>query len=42
MKLFSEEEIEELLKPENYLGTAEERIEKVVETVKRKLNLQDL
>ncbi len=42
MKFFSEEEIEELLKPENYLGTAEERIEKVVETVKRKLNLQDL
>jgi len=42
MRFFSEEEIEELLKPENYLGTAEERIEKVVETIKRKLNIQDL
>jgi len=42
MKFFSEEEVEELLKPENYLGTAEERIEKVVEAVKEKLKIQDL
>ena len=31
---FSEKEIEELIKPENYLGTALERVDKVVESVK--------
>ncbi|ADC66548.1 adenylosuccinate lyase [Ferroglobus placidus DSM 10642] len=33
-RFFSEEEIEELIKPENYLGTALERIDRVVESVK--------
>ncbi len=33
-KYLSEEEIEELVKPENYLGTAIKRIERVVERVK--------
>ncbi len=34
MKCFSEEELRELLKPENYLGTAKERIERVVKWVR--------
>ncbi len=34
---FSEEEIEKMLKPENYLGTAEEKIDMVVELVRKKL-----
>jgi len=33
-KYFDEKEIEELIKPENYLGTALERVDKVVESVK--------
>ncbi len=33
MKFFTREELIELLKPENYLGTAKERVEKVVEWV---------
>ena len=33
MKYFTKEELSELLKPENYLGTAVERVEKVVEWV---------
>ena len=33
-RYFSEKEIEELIKPENYLGTALERVDKVVESVK--------
>lgn len=34
MKYFSKEELKEILNPENYLGTAKRRIEKVVEWVK--------
>jgi len=34
MKYFSEEEMREILKPENYLGTALERIDRVVEWVR--------
>ena len=34
MNYFTKEELEELLKPENYLGTAKERVNKVVEWVK--------
>ncbi len=37
MKYFTREELEELLKPENYLGTAKERIEKVVKWVREVL-----
>ncbi|MEM0203856.1 MAG: adenylosuccinate lyase [Archaeoglobaceae archaeon] len=33
MKFFTKEELFELLKPENYLGTAKERVDKVVEWV---------
>lgn len=33
MKFFTKEELFELLKPENYLGTAKERVERVVEWV---------
>ncbi|MFN3384120.1 MAG: adenylosuccinate lyase [Archaeoglobaceae archaeon] len=33
MKFFTREELIELLKPENYLGTAKERVEKVVEWI---------
>ena len=33
-ELLSEEEVEELVKPENYLGTALERVERVVESVR--------
>jgi adenylosuccinate lyase len=34
MKYFSEEELREILKPENYLGTAIERVEKVAKWVR--------
>jgi adenylosuccinate lyase len=34
MKYFTKEELEELLKPENYLGTAKERVDKVIEWVR--------
>jgi len=34
MKYFTKEELEELLKPENYLGTAKERNDKVIEWVR--------
>ncbi len=37
-KYLSEEELRELLKPENYLGTARERIDKVVEWIKGVIN----
>jgi len=33
MKYFREDELREMLKPENYLGTAKERIERVVKWV---------
>ena len=34
MQYFTKEEIEELIKPENYLGTAKKRIDRVVEWIK--------
>jgi len=37
MKYFTRKELEELLKPENYLGTAKERVKKVVKWVKEVL-----
>jgi Adenylosuccinate lyase (EC 4.3.2.2) len=37
MQYFTKEELSELLKPENYLGTALERVEMVVDWVKRVL-----
>ena len=39
MGYFTKEELEELLKPENYLGTAKKRIERVVEWVKSVVGL---
>ncbi|MEM2726927.1 MAG: adenylosuccinate lyase [Archaeoglobaceae archaeon] len=38
MKYFSKEELSEIIKPENYLGTALQRIEIVVDWVKKVLN----
>lgn len=40
-KYLSEEELRELLKPENYLGTAKERIDRVVEWIKGAINISN-
>ena len=38
MKYFTKEELKNLLKPENYLGTARKKIENVVQWIKELIN----
>jgi adenylosuccinate lyase len=38
MRYFTKDELDELLKPENYLGTAKKRVERVVEWIRSILN----